>query len=141
MADGTRLVPAGQHRLAATVLGAGTPAVVIEPSFGGAAADWAAVAADLARLQDRLPPFPGDEALRLIEAEFGTSADTLFATFDPVPIAAASIAQVHFARTIAGDEVAVKILRPGIARDFARGTPQQAQLDQRHQRIADRQHP
>jgi pimeloyl-ACP methyl ester carboxylesterase len=50
MAGGTRLVPAGQHRLAATVLGAGTPAVVIEPSFGGAAADWAAVAADLARL-------------------------------------------------------------------------------------------
>jgi ubiquinone biosynthesis protein len=78
------------------------------------------VAADLARLQDRLPPFPGDEARRLIEAEFGTSADTLFATFEPIPIAAASIAQVHAARTIQGDEVAVKILRPRIARDFAR---------------------
>jgi pimeloyl-ACP methyl ester carboxylesterase len=50
MTGGTRLVPAGQHRLAATVLGTGAPAVVIEPSFGGAAADWAAVAAVLARL-------------------------------------------------------------------------------------------
>jgi pimeloyl-ACP methyl ester carboxylesterase len=50
MTGGTRLVPAGQHRLAATVLGAGAPAVVIEPSFGGAAADWTAVAAVLARL-------------------------------------------------------------------------------------------
>ncbi|HEX3884501.1 MAG TPA: 2-polyprenylphenol 6-hydroxylase [Stellaceae bacterium] len=78
------------------------------------------VAADLARLQDRLPPFPGDEARRRIEAEFGQSLDSLFAAFDPIPVAAASIAQVHFARTAEGAEVAVKVLRPGIARDFAR---------------------
>ncbi|MGH7095820.1 MAG: 2-polyprenylphenol 6-hydroxylase [Stellaceae bacterium] len=78
------------------------------------------VTADLARLQDRLPPFPGDEARRRIEAEFGQKLDALFASFDPVPVAAASIAQVHFARTVEGNEVAVKVLRPGVARGFAR---------------------
>jgi len=78
------------------------------------------IAADLARLQDRLPPFPGDRARRLIEAEFGRPLETMFAAFDAEPVAAASIAQVHFARTVDGGEVAVKVLRPGIARAFAR---------------------
>ena len=75
---------------------------------------------DLASLQDRLPPFPGTEARALIEAEFGRPLDTLFAAFDETAIAAASIAQVHFARTNEGAEVAVKVLRPGIAEAFAR---------------------
>jgi ubiquinone biosynthesis protein len=75
---------------------------------------------DLASLQDRLPPFPGTEARALIEAEFGRPLDTLFAAFDETAIAAASIAQVHFARTKDGAEVAVKVLRPGIAEAFAR---------------------
>ncbi len=78
------------------------------------------IAADLARLQDRLPPFPGAEARRLIETEFGQPVEALFAAFDEVPVAAASIAQVHFARTTDGREVAVKVLRPGIGRAFAR---------------------
>lgn len=78
------------------------------------------ITADLASLQDRLPPFPGSAACALIETEFGCPLRTLFASFDQTAIAAASIAQVHFARTIEGREVAVKVLRPGIAEAFAR---------------------
>ncbi len=83
------------------------------------------LAADLSALQDHLPPFPSAEARATIEAELGKTVDELFASFEDEPVSAASIAQVHFALTgpgddQAGEEVAVKVLRPGIERAFAR---------------------
>lgn len=78
------------------------------------------VAADLARLQDHLPAFPGAKARRTIEDELGRPIDALFKSFNDAPVAAASIAQVHFAVTTDGRDVAIKVLRPGIEEAFAR---------------------
>ena len=72
------------------------------------------VADELARLQDRVPPFPGAESVRLIEQAFGRPIHETFATFEAEPVASASIAQVHFATLPGGREVAVKVLRPGM---------------------------
>ncbi|NBB71866.1 MAG: 2-polyprenylphenol 6-hydroxylase [Alphaproteobacteria bacterium] len=72
------------------------------------------VAEDLADLQDKLPPFPGDAAVRRVEDDFQAPIGELFAAFRSEPVAAASIAQVHKARTSDGRDVAVKVLRPGI---------------------------
>ncbi len=70
-------------------------------------------------LQDKLPPFDTATAKATIESELGSPVDDLFTDFSE-PVAAASIAQVHKARLIGGDEVAVKVLRPGIERAFRR---------------------
>ncbi|MBC7952792.1 MAG: 2-polyprenylphenol 6-hydroxylase [Rhodospirillaceae bacterium] len=78
------------------------------------------VAADLSHLQDRLAPFPAKEARRIIEEQLGAPIEELFASFDDEPVAAASIAQVHFAITAEGREVAVKVLRPGVETKFAK---------------------
>ena len=78
------------------------------------------VASDLAALQDRLPPFDGALARRTVEEEFGRPVSELFRQFDNRAVAAASIAQVHFAVTADGRDVAVKVLRPEIEAAFAR---------------------
>jgi ubiquinone biosynthesis protein len=72
------------------------------------------VAEELAKLQDRVPPFPGEQAVAMVERAFGAKIDVLFASFDTTPQASASIAQVHFALLRGGREVAVKVLRPGV---------------------------
>ena len=69
---------------------------------------------ELARLQDRVPPFPGAQAVGIVEAAHGRPVAETFAEFDPEPLASASIAQVHAARLRDGREVVVKVLRPGI---------------------------
>jgi ubiquinone biosynthesis protein len=71
-------------------------------------------------LQDRLPPFPTATAKAVVAAELGAPVGQLFSEFSDA-VAAASIAQVHKARTLdTGEEVAVKVLRPGIERAFRR---------------------
>ncbi|HEX6102803.1 MAG TPA: 2-polyprenylphenol 6-hydroxylase [Alphaproteobacteria bacterium] len=79
-----------------------------------------AIAADLSELQDRLQPFPTAEARRIVADELGQTVEALFSDFADQPVSAASIAQVHFALTPDGREVAVKVLRPGIEAAFAR---------------------
>ncbi len=76
------------------------------------------MAADLSHLQDKLAPYPTSQARAAIEAEFDQPIDELFQHFDDESVAAASIAQVHFAVTVDGAEVAVKVLRPGIEDAF-----------------------
>jgi ubiquinone biosynthesis protein len=80
----------------------------------------ATLARDLERLQDKMPPFPQQQAEAAIAASFGKPVDAIFASFGP-PVAAASIAQVHQAEVAtagAPRRVAVKVLRPGIERRF-----------------------
>ena len=70
---------------------------------------------ELARLQDRVPPFPGAMAISTIETEIGRPLTASFATFSEQPLASASLAQVHEATLTSGEEVVVKVIRPGIA--------------------------
>jgi ubiquinone biosynthesis protein len=72
------------------------------------------IADELAKLQDRVPPFPGEIAAAMIEKTLGQPLAEIFSSFEVLPLAAASIAQVHAATLKNGDEVVVKVLRPGM---------------------------
>jgi len=76
------------------------------------------IADELAKLQDRVPPFDSELAIAQIKKSLGAHPDQLFASFDRIPVASASIAQVHFATLKSGREVAVKVLRPGMKKSI-----------------------
>jgi len=78
------------------------------------------IANELARLQDRVPPFPGAQARTIIEKAYGQPVEAVLQDFDARPLASASVAQVHGARLKDGTEVVVKVLRPGIERTIRR---------------------
>ncbi len=72
------------------------------------------IAGPLAELQDRVKPFPGEVAKSIIESDLGCSVDDVFSEFSSDVMASASVAQVHAARLKTGEEVIVKVIRPGI---------------------------
>jgi len=73
------------------------------------------IADELAKLQDRVPPFPAADVRAILQRVYGRPLEQVFAEFGAEPVASASVAQVHLARLPDGTEVAVKVLRPGIA--------------------------
>ncbi|QXI28933.1 ubiquinone biosynthesis regulatory protein kinase UbiB [Pseudomonas vanderleydeniana] len=81
------------------------------------------IADELMLLQDRVPPFDPQKAVALIEAQLGRKISEVFSRFDIEPLASASVAQVHAAQLKSGEEVVVKVIRPGlkpvIAQDLA----------------------
>jgi ubiquinone biosynthesis protein len=102
------------------------------------------IAEELAKLQDRVPPFPAAVARQLIEQAYGRPLEQVFASFTESPLAAASIAQVHPAQLPGGQEVVVKVLRPGMRAVIARDLEvlhALADLAQRYSREARRLRP
>ncbi|MCJ8012842.1 AarF/ABC1/UbiB kinase family protein [Paenibacillus sp. KQZ6P-2] len=75
---------------------------------------------ELVKLQDQVPPFPSDAARSILEEDLDAPLEEMFARFDDIPVAAASIGQVHLGRLRSGEEVAVKIQRPGALQTTAR---------------------
>ncbi|MCU7849681.1 MAG: ubiquinone biosynthesis regulatory protein kinase UbiB [Candidatus Thiodiazotropha sp. (ex Lucinoma kastoroae)] len=78
------------------------------------------LARELAKLQDRVPPFPGNKARAIIEKSYGQPIDELLEAFDEKPLASASIAQVHTAQLKSGKKVVLKVLRPNIEKTIRR---------------------
>jgi predicted unusual protein kinase regulating ubiquinone biosynthesis (AarF/ABC1/UbiB family) len=69
---------------------------------------------ELSKLQDRVPAFSYEQTRDIIESDLGKPIQTLFSSFEPIPLAAASLGQVHRARLHSGEEVVVKVQRPGL---------------------------
>ncbi len=102
------------------------------------------IAAELARLQDRVPAFPGERARAIVEKAYGCPVGEVFADFEAEPLASASIAQVHGARLHDGREVVVKVVRPDIRATIRRDLGIMyllARLAARYSREARRLHP
>lgn len=78
------------------------------------------IAEELSKLQDRVPAFPGQQAVNIIEAAYKKPLSECFQEFDITPLASASIAQVHTATMHDGQKVVVKVLRPGIEKIIKR---------------------
>jgi len=78
------------------------------------------ISRELTRLQDKVPPFPNDESRSTIERALGNPVEELFSHFEAEPLASASVAQVHAAVLNSGEEVVIKVLRPGIEQTIAR---------------------
>ena len=72
------------------------------------------IADDLAGLQDNVPPFDGQQAINLIEEALNDKIENLFNDFSASPLASASVAQVHAAKLPSGEEIVIKVIRPGI---------------------------
>jgi ubiquinone biosynthesis protein len=77
------------------------------------------IADELAKLQDQVPPFPAEQVTATLRRVYDKPLEQVFAEFSREPVASASVAQVHIARLTDGTEVAVKVLRPEIARVIA----------------------
>ncbi|MGL5833639.1 MAG: ABC1 kinase family protein, partial [Waterburya sp.] len=73
---------------------------------------------ELSKLQDRVPAFPYEQVEEIVAVDLGKPISKLFASFDPIPLAAASLGQVHKAKLHNGEEVVVKVQRPGLKQLF-----------------------
>ena len=78
------------------------------------------IADELAKLQDKVPAFPGHVAQAIIERDLKAPVSELFAKFSATPLASASIAQVHTATLHSGEEVVVKVIRPDIEKTISK---------------------
>jgi len=76
---------------------------------------------ELSRLQDRVPSFPSAQAQEILVAELNSDLENWLAEFQTEPLAAASIGQVHRAVLLSGDQVVIKIKRPGVDKDGQAG--------------------